>query len=69
MEGFHSGNMDIIMSEYKRHSGGKELGRNKVIREELELLGKEHPIFRKCGGKIKKYGGKITQFSDISSIF
>lgn len=52
MEGFHSGDMDTILSEYKRYSGGQELGRNKIIREELDTLGTEHPIFRAKGGRI-----------------
>ena len=58
MEGFHSGDMDTILSEYKRYSNGKELGRNKVIREELDTLGAEHPIFRGEGGVLYGFGGK-----------
>lgn len=69
MEGFHSGDIDMIRKNYMRYSNGKPLGRNKIMLGEIEKFGSEVPIFRKCGGKIKKYGGKITQFSDISSIF
>jgi hypothetical protein len=63
MEGFHSGDMDTILSEYKRYSGGQELGRNKIIREELDTLGTEHPIFRAKGGRIhikpEIFNGKV----------
>lgn len=52
MEGFHSGNLDLIRKNYKRYSGGKELGRNKVLLEELDTLENEYPIFRAEGGKI-----------------
>lgn len=52
MEGFHSGNLDLIKKNYKRYSGGKPLGRNKTLLEEIETLGSEYPIFRANGGKI-----------------
>lgn len=64
MDGFHSGDMDTILSEYRRYSNGKELGRNKVIREELDTLGTEHPIFRKDGGSIHikpSHRGRLTE--------
>ena len=57
MEGFHSGNLDLIRKNYKRYSSGKELGRNKVLLEELDTLENEYPIFRKNGGKLFEMGG------------
>ena len=63
MEGFHSGNMDLIRQNYKRYVNGKELGRNKVLLEELDTLGNEYPIFRANGGGIHinpKNKGKFT---------
>jgi hypothetical protein len=52
MEGFHSGNMDLIRKNYKRYVNGKELGRNKVLLEEIDTLGNQYSIFRAKGGKI-----------------
>lgn len=52
MEGFHSGNLDLIRQNYKRYSNGKELGRNKVLLDELDTLGSQYPIFRRDGGSI-----------------
>ena len=69
MEGFHSGNIDMIRQNYKRYSNGKPLGRNKTLLEELERFGNEVSIFRKCGGKIKKDGGKLQQYADFSGFF
>ena len=77
MEGFHSGNLDLIRKNYKRYSGGKELGRNKVLLEELDTLENEYPIFRKDGGSIhiapskrgtftaaaKKHGKSVQAFA------
>ena len=77
MEGFHSGNLDLIRKNYKRYSGGKELGRNKVLLEELDTLENEYPIFRKNGGSIhiapskrgtftaaaKKHGKSVQAFA------
>ena len=63
MEGFHSGNMDLIRQNYKRYVNGKELGRNKVLLEELDTLENEYPIFRASGGKIRikpENRGKFT---------
>ena len=57
MEGFHSGNLDLIRQNYKRYSGGKELGRNKVLLEELDTLENEYPIFRAEGGDLLGNGG------------
>ena len=58
MEGFHSGDMDLIRQNYKRYVNGKELGRNKTLLEEIDTLGNEYPIFRKYGGKLYGDGGK-----------
>lgn len=69
MEGFHSGNIDMIRQNYKRYSNGKPLGRNKTLLEELERFGNGVSIFRKCGGKIKKDGGEIQKFDSFSSLF
>ena len=77
MEGFHSGNMDLIRQNYKRYVNGKELGRNKTLLEEIETLGSEHPIFRRDGGGIhikpskrgtftaaaKKHGKSVQAFA------
>jgi len=63
MEGFHSGNMDMIRKNYKRYSGGKELGRNKKLLEEIDTLENEYPIFRRNGGPIRikpENRGKFT---------
>ena len=57
MEGFHSGNMDMIRKHYKRYTGGKELGRNKKLLEEIDTLENEYPIFRAEGGKLYRMGG------------
>lgn len=56
MEGFHSGNMDMIRENYKRYSGGKELGRNKTLLKEIDTLGSDYPIFRADGGPIGRSG-------------
>ena len=66
MEGFHSGNLDLIRKNYKRYSGGKELGRNKVLLEELDTLENEFPIFRADGGPIGSSGWNAArQLIDI----
>ena len=52
MEGFHSGNIDMIRDNYKRYSNGKPLGRNKTLLEEIDTLGNQYPIFRANGGSI-----------------
>lgn len=57
MEGFHSGNLDLIRKNYKRYVNGKELGRNKVLLEELDTLENEYPIFRAKGGTLFGNGG------------
>lgn len=69
MEGFHSGNIDMIRENYMRYSNGKPLGRNKTMLEEVERFANDVPIFRKCGGRIKKNGGELSKFSEVSSIF
>jgi hypothetical protein len=64
MEGFHSGDLDLIKKNYKRYSGGKPLGRNKTLLEEIEMLGNEYPIFRKDGGSIHikpSHRGRLTE--------
>ena len=61
MEGFHSGNLDLIRKNYKRYSGGKELGRNKFLLEELDTLENEYPIFRADGGRLYANGGDKKQ--------
>ena len=77
MEGFHSGNMDMIRDNYKRYSGGKELGRNKTLLKEIDTLGSDYPIFRADGGEIhiaknkkgtftaaaKKHGKSVQAFA------
>lgn len=52
MEGFHSGNMDLIRANYKRYSKGKPLGRNKSLLDEINTLESEYSIFRDVGGPI-----------------
>ena len=66
MEGFHSGNMDLIRQNYKRYVNGKELGRNKTLLEEIETLGNEHPIFRADGGSVYRNGGKSKRRKDFN---
>ena len=63
MEGFHSGNMDLIRNNYKRFSNGKPLGRNQVLLDEIDTLGTQYPIFRANGGPIhikKENRGKFN---------
>lgn len=56
MNAFHEGDMQGILNNYKRYLTSTdifnnpkklELGRNKVIREELDSLGTFYPIFKK----------------------
>ena len=44
MTGFHEADLDKINSEYKRYSRGKELGRNKTIKKDLDSLATFYPI-------------------------
>lgn len=57
MDAFHSGDKDGILKEYKRYSGGKPLGRNKTLFEEIQTLDNEYPIFRAEGGNLFGNGG------------
>lgn len=38
MQGFHDKDLDKIYKNYKRYSRGKPLGRNKIIKEELDKI-------------------------------
>ena len=67
MEGFHSGNIDLIRQNYKRYVNGKELGRNKTLLEEIDTLGNEYSIFRADGGKLYKRGGEKKEKKDFST--
>ena len=69
MEGFHSGNLDLIRKNYKRYSGGKELGRNKVLLEELDTLENEYPIFRANGGNLFETGGPSSGMNPLTNLF
>lgn len=60
MEGFHSGDMDMIRKHYKRYSGGKELGRNKVLLQDLDDLENNYSIFRANGGKLPIVNPKVV---------
>ncbi len=67
MEGFHSGDMDKILANYKRYSGGKPLGRNKILLSEIQQLNDVYPIFRADGGKIHikpENRGKFTALKE-----
>jgi len=67
MEGFHSGNMDLIKSNYKRYVNGKELGRNKTLLADLDDLENNYSIFRAEGGPIGPSGWNAArQLLDIA---
>lgn len=65
MEGFHSGNIDMIRNNYKRYSNGKPLGRNKTLLEEIDTLGNQYPIFRAEGGNLFSNGGNTENLNEI----
>ena len=67
MEGFHSGNMDLIRQNYKRYVNGKELGRNKTLLADLDDLENNYSIFRAEGGPIGPSGWNAArQLLDIA---
>ena len=65
MKAFHNEDYKGIRDNYKRYSGGKPLGRNKVLLKDIDSLGVFYPIHSESGGgkiHIKpSHRGKLTE--------
>ena len=58
MQGFNEGNLEAIKKNYKRYSGGKPLGRNRTLLNDIDSLGTFYPIHGMAGGGLfNKYDG------------